>query len=279
MATNDADVPTAKASTGIPGFDALSNGGLPRGRATLLGGDAGSGKTVFALQTLVNGVRDCNEPGIFVAFEEDSKRVVANAEQFGWDLAELQRSKLFFLDAQPNYDTIQSGQIDLGGMLAALGAKVDELGARRIVFDAIDVVLELLHDAAQVRRELYRLHDWLVGRGLTAIITAKISRGDLDSGAPRILDFMQFMVDCLVLLGHEIVEGTSQRKVRIVKYRGSAFEENATPFLIGPERHRYGLRAHHYRGRAAGDPTSGCPAASSGLMPCWAAASSGAAAS
>jgi circadian clock protein KaiC len=226
------DLPT-KALTGVPGFDALTDGGLPQGRATLLAGNAGSGKTVFALQTLVNAARDRGEPGIFVAFEEDSKRILANAQTFGWDLPSLQRKKLFFLDAQPDYDTVLSGQLDLGGMLAALGAKVDEMGARWIAFDAIDVVFALMGDSAHVRREIYRLNDWLIGRGLTALISAKANAGG-DTGTPRILDFMQFMVDCLIILGHDLVEGTSQRNLRIVKFRGSAFEENAIPFLIGP---------------------------------------------
>ena len=65
----------------------------------------------------------CKEPGIFVAFEETSKRIVANAESFGWKLAELRRKKLFFIDAQPMPDLVQSGDFDLGGMLAALEAQ------------------------------------------------------------------------------------------------------------------------------------------------------------
>jgi circadian clock protein KaiC len=224
-----------KAPTGIRGFDGLSGGGLPQGRTTLLGGNAGSGKTVFALQTLMNGAREYGEPGIFVAFEENSRRIMANAEKFGWRLPTLHPDKLFFLDAQPSYDMICSGQFDLGGMLAILDAKVAELGAKRIVLDAIDVVLVLMRDATQMRREIYRLHDWLLRRGLTALITAKVHSHELDDGTPKVLDFMQFMVDCSVILGHDLVDGTSQRNMRIIKYRGSAFEENAVPYLIGFE--------------------------------------------
>jgi CheY-like chemotaxis protein len=99
---------SAKAPTGIAGFDEITGGGLPRGRTTLLVGGPGSGKTILALQFLVHGARNCGEPGIFVAFEETAKRIVANAESFGWKLAELQRKRLFFLDAQPTPDLIQS---------------------------------------------------------------------------------------------------------------------------------------------------------------------------
>src|SRR5687768_14170476 len=119
----------AKARTGIEGFDEITHGGLPTGRTTLLEGGPGSGKTVMALQSLVYGARFENEPGIFVAFEESSERIMANAEKFGWDLAALQKKKLFFLDMQPNPDLIVAGTFDLGGMLAALKVKVQEIKA------------------------------------------------------------------------------------------------------------------------------------------------------
>src|SRR5271169_4489475 len=110
----------AKAQTGIAGLDEITGGGLPCGRTTLLVGGPGSGKTILSLQFLVHGARSCKEPGIFVAFEESSERIVANAESFGWKLAELRRNKLFFMDAQPMSDLVQSGDFDLSGMLAAL---------------------------------------------------------------------------------------------------------------------------------------------------------------
>ncbi|MCK9285117.1 MAG: circadian clock protein KaiC [Rhodocyclaceae bacterium] len=225
--------PLTKAPTGIAGFDEITGGGLPHGRTTLLVGGPGSGKTLFALQFLVHGAQDCKEPGIFVAFEETAKRIVANAESFGWRLAELQRTKLFFLDAQPMPDLIQSGDFDLGGMLAALEAKTREMGARRIVFDALDVVLALLQDPAARRREIYRLHEWLLQRELTGIITTKAGGDETSSVAQQPFGFMQFMVDCAVILNHSVMLGVSHRNLRVQKYRGSSFDENESPFLIG----------------------------------------------
>lgn len=221
-----------KAPTGIPGFDEITGGGLPRGRTTLLVGGPGSGKTILSLQFLVHGARHCKEPGIFVAFEESSKRIVANAESFGWNLAAMRRKKVFFMDAQPKPELVQSGSFDLSGMLAALQAKTEEMGAKRIVFDALDVVLALLPDAATKRREIYRLHEWLLACGLTGLITAKAG-GDDASSSLQPFGFMQFMVDCAVILNHSVVAGVSQRNLRVQKYRGSAFDENESPFLIG----------------------------------------------
>jgi circadian clock protein KaiC len=222
-----------KARTGIEGFDEITHGGLPRGRTTLLEGGPGSGKTLFALRFLVHGARDCNEPGIFAAFEETSRRIVANAEGFGWNLPALQPKKLFFLDAQPTPDLIQSGGFDLGGMLAALGAQAKAMGARRIVFDAMDIVLALLPDAAAKRREIYRLHEWLLASGLTGLITAKANGDDASSISQQPFGFMQFMVDCAVVLNHRVELGVSQRNLRVQKYRGSNFDENEAPFVIG----------------------------------------------
>jgi circadian clock protein KaiC len=225
-----------KARTGIEGFDEITNGGLPRGRTTLLEGGPGSGKTIMALQSLVNAARIDNEPGIFVAFEESSERVTTNASKFGWDLVALQKKKLFFLDAQPTSDLVQSGTFDLGGMLASLDAKAQEIKARRVVFDAIDVVLALLGDPVAERREVFRLHEWLLMRGFTAVITSKTGsfyQYDLNAANRPQLGFMQFMVDCAVNLNHEVIQGVSQRSLRVVKYRGSSFSENESPFLIG----------------------------------------------
>jgi circadian clock protein KaiC len=222
-----------KAPTGIEGFDDITRGGLPRGRTTLLVGGPGSGKTLFGLRFLVHGARECSEPGIFVAFEEKSQRIVSNAKAFGWDLPELMRGKLFFLDAQPAPDLIQSGSFDIAGMLAALGAQSKAMGARRIVFDAIDILLALLPDAAARTREIYRLHDWLLTNELTGLITAKAGSEDTNASEPQPFGVMHFMVDCAVVLNHRVSLGVSQRNLRVLKYRGSGFDENESPFVIG----------------------------------------------
>lgn len=226
----------SKSLTGIAGLDHLTRGGLPQGRATLLAGGPGAGKTVLALQTLVNGASQFGEPGIFVAFEENSKQIIANSATFGWDLLALERKKLFFLDAQPRPDLVQSGTFDLSGMLAALSAQVQRMGAKRIVFDALDVVMELLNDPAAERREIHRLRDWLLEHELTALITSKIhseAEGSEHRAGRQLMGYLQFMMDCAVVLNHDLTDGASQRNLRIIKYRGSAFTENEAPFVIG----------------------------------------------
>lgn len=240
----------SKAPTGIAGLDEITGGGLPRGRTTLLVGGSGSGKTILALQFLVNGAQQQGEPGIFVAFEETPARIVSNADTFGWNLDELQQGKLYFMDAQPAPDLVQSGTFDLSGMLAALGAKAGEMGAKRIVFDALDIVLALLPDSAAQRREIYRLHAWLLAHEMTGIVTLK---AESDDGGPigQPFGFMQFMVDCAVVLNHTVVLGVSQRNLRVQKYRGSSFDENESPFLIGRGGFEVAVTRTFGRGRRA----------------------------
>jgi circadian clock protein KaiC len=221
-----------KAASGIVGFDQITIGGLPRERTTLLIGGPGSGKTIFALQCLVHGARELREPGIFVAFEESPERLVSNCAGFGWDIPALQRNKLFFVDARPTPDLVQAGSFDLTGMLAVLGAKAQAMGARRIVFDAIDIMLDLLPDDASRRREIHRLHEWLLDTKLTGLITAKAGTAG-ESLDKQALGYMQFMVDCAVMLNHTVCLGVSQRNLRVQKYRGSAFNEDEAPFVIG----------------------------------------------
>jgi circadian clock protein KaiC len=210
-----------KVPTGIAGFDEITRGGLPRGRTALVQGGPGSGKTIFGLQFLVNGARNFREPGIFVAFEETSQRIMANAESFDWRLPQLLRRQLRFVDAQPQPDLAQSGDFDLCGMLAGLEAQVAAQKTRRIVFDALDIVLALLPDLAARRREVYRLHDWLLKCELTCIVTLKALVDEPSSVTQQPYGFMQFMVDCSVILNHSVVLGVSQRNLRVQKYRGS----------------------------------------------------------
>jgi circadian clock protein KaiC len=223
-----------KMPTGIDGLDEITGGGLPRNRTSLVIGGPGTGKTVFALQTLVNGLCLWNEPGIFVAFEENSRQIIANAASFGWDLLKLEKEgRLYFLDAHLSPDDVTSGKFDLIGLLASLKAKADEMGAKRIVFDSLDILLTFLNNPVVERQEIYRLHEWLSQEGPTGIITARLEASD--PPLSQKYGFMQFMADCVVLLDHHLAERVSLRELRVVKYRGSHFAENAFPLVISPQ--------------------------------------------
>ena len=250
MKTQAPHAALTKMPTGIEGFDEITSGGIPRGRTTLLLGGAGSGKTVFALQVLVEGALHAKEAGIFVAFEEPARQIVANAFTFGWDLPTLTKKKLFFLDARLAPETVHAGEFDLVGLLGMLEAKAKELKATRIVFDGIDVLLSLLDNPVVERREIYRIRDWLMRSGLTGIITQKVNAFDHD---PR-YGFLRFMVDCVVALRQQVHDGSAFRTLRVVKYRGSGFAGDEFPISLTA----HGLRLTN-RGPASStrSPSSG----------------------
>lgn len=223
--------PLAKQPTGIEGFDYVSHGGLPYNRTSLLIGGPGGGKTVFALQCLVNAARQQGAPGIFVAFEESSSQIIANGNTFNWGLASLTPKKLFVMDAHLSPTLVMAGDFDLVGMLAMLAAKKQEIGAQWIVFDGIDVLLTLLQDPVAEMRELYRLRDWLADNALTAILTAKAGS---ECGETRNYGFLQFMVDCVVRLKRHQEDRISVQTLQITKYRGSGFAAAEFPLSFGP---------------------------------------------
>ncbi|HWW73234.1 MAG TPA: circadian clock protein KaiC [Duganella sp.] len=227
MPTSDV-VNLKKSLTGIRGFDEITRGGLPSGHTTVILGGAGSGKTVFALQLLINGI-GFGERGIFVAFEENTRDVIANAASFGWDMSNV--DTLLFLDAGMSPDVVQTGRFDVGALLSAIRAKFAENHATRIVFDSIDVLLELLDDPFTERQELFRIQDWLHANDVTGVLTARSRDGD--GSSPAKYDFLEFMADCVVRLGQYVVTGMAHRELRVAKYRGAAFDEGVFPMVIG----------------------------------------------
>jgi len=105
--------PTAlqKKRTGISGFDEITRGGLPQGRPTLVCGSAGAGKTLFAMEFLVRGATEFNEPGVFISFEESNEELTTNVASLGFDLNELIAEKKLVID----YVFIERSEIEETG--------------------------------------------------------------------------------------------------------------------------------------------------------------------
>lgn len=225
-----ADGTIAKMPTGIEGFDEITNGGLPAGRTTLVCGRAGSGKTVMALEFLINGAKQFDEPGVFIAFEETQQELTQNIASFGVDLAELERSGKLAIDHiyVERTEIEETGEYDLEGLFIRLASAVDSIGAKRVVLDTIEVLFAGLTNQAIIRSELRRLFRWLKDKGLTAIVT-----GERGEGALTRYGLEEYVADCVVLLDHRVSDQISTRRLRIVKYRGSAHGTDEYPFLMG----------------------------------------------
>jgi circadian clock protein KaiC len=227
------DVPVGKelekAPTGIVGLDQITRGGLPLGRVTLVAGSTGTGKTLLGLEFLVAGVREYGEPGVLLTFEESEAKVALNVRSLGFDLEQLVRDGLLeVLSFQVDPGQIfATGEFDFEALFALLDDAIGRVGAKRVVLDTIEVLFGTFGDDATVRSELSRLTRWLEDRGVTAIVTG-------ERGVKRLTRYSieEYITDCVIVLDHRVTEDISTRRLRVVKYRGSAHGTNEYPFLI-----------------------------------------------
>jgi circadian clock protein KaiC len=218
-----------KTPTGIPGLDDLTLGGIPSGRPTLLCGAAGCGKTLFAITFLVKGATLYGEPGVFMSFEERTTDLAANVASLGFDLDGLVAADKLVVDQvriEP-FEIEESGDYDLEGLFVRLAHAIARVGAKRVVLDTLEALFSTFANSTILRAELRRLFEWLKSRNVTAIITGE--RGD---GQMTRYGIEEYVSDCVILLDNRVEEQVSTRRLRIVKYRGSAHGTNEYPFLI-----------------------------------------------
>ena len=219
-----------KSPTGITGLDEITGGGLPSGRPTLVCGSAGCGKTMLAIEFLVRGATQFGEPGVFMMFEENAQELTDNVRSLGFDLDELVGQKKIVLDHVhiERSEIEETGEYDLEGLFIRLGHAIDSIGAKRVVLDTVEALFAGLPNHAILRAELRRLFRWLKDRGMTAVITgekgeASITRYGLE----------EYVADCVITLDHRVAEQICTRRLRVVKYRGTAHGTNEYPFIIG----------------------------------------------
>ena len=218
-----------KAPTGISGLDEITEGGLPRGRPTLVCGGPGCGKTLLAMEFLVRGATEFGEPGVFMAFEETDKELALNVASLGFDVPQLVARKKLLIDfVRVERSEIEAtGEYDLEGLFVRLNYAIDRIGAKRVVLDTVESLFAGLPNQGIVRSELRRLFRWLKDKGVTTIITGE--RGD---GALTRHGLEEYVSDCVLSLDHRVVGQVSTRRLRVVKYRGTTHGTNEYPFLI-----------------------------------------------
>jgi len=218
-----------KSLTGIQGLDEITEGGLPKGRPTLICGSAGCGKTLLAMEFLVRGATQYNEPGVFMAFEETTKDLTQNVASLGFDLDALVADKKIVLDFVyiERSEIEETGEYDLEGLFIRLGQSIDSIGAKRVVLDTIESLFAGLPNPLILRAELRRLFRWLKEKGVTAIITGERGEETLTRQGLE-----EYVSDCVIVLDHRVKDQTSSRRLRVVKYRGSTHGTNEYPFLI-----------------------------------------------
>lgn len=227
--------PVPKILTGIEGFDAISRGGLPKGRSTLVTGTSGSSKTILSLQYLYNGIKKYKEPGVFVTFEETVQDIKKNVKSFGWDLEKLQQEKMIsFVDVSPDpfTDTFTAGNFDFSALLSRIEHAITSINAKRISIDSIGSLFAQFEDSKLVRRELFKLSAGLKQLNVTAMITSE--RVD-EYGSIARYDVEEFVADNVIILRNILESERRRRTVEILKYRGSFHQKGEFPFTISNE--------------------------------------------
>jgi circadian clock protein KaiC len=219
-----------KVPTGIQGLDEITAGGIPKGRPTLIYGSAGSGKTLMGMEFLVRGVIQYNEPGVFMSFEETEGELTANVSSLGFNLRSLTDSGKLSIDhvSVERSEIEETGEYDLEGLFVRLGSAIDSIKAKRVVLDTIEVLFSGLTNTGIVRAELRRLFRWLKNKGVTTIVTGE--RGGETTLTRHGLE--EYVSDCVIFLDNRITDELSTRRMRIVKYRGSAHSTNEFPYII-----------------------------------------------
>ena len=217
-----------KSPTGIRGFDEITFGGLPKGRPTLICGGPGCGKTLFAMQFIVNGI-NYKEPGVFISFEESPKELIQNVSSLGINLQALIKKKLLSIDYihVEKQEILETGEFNLDGLFIRLEYSINSIGAKRIALDTIESLFSGISNHAILRAELRRLFRWLKDKGVTAVITGESSQNNLTRQGLE-----EYTSDCVIFLDNRVIDQYSTRRLRIIKYRGSNHGENEYPFLV-----------------------------------------------
>ncbi|MGB3308217.1 MAG: circadian clock protein KaiC [Nodosilinea sp.] len=231
LQTSVRSVGVHKIRTTIEGFDDISHGGLPAGRSTLVSGTSGTGKTLFAVQFIYNGITEFDESGVLVTFEESPEDIIQNAYSFGWDLQQLvDDGKLFILDASPDpegQDVV--GNFDLSALIERIQYAIRKYKARRVSIDSVTAVFQQYDAASVVRREIFRLVARLKLMGVTTVMTTE----RLDEYGPVARFGVEEFVSDNVVIVRNALEGERRRRtIEILKLRGTTHMKGEYPFTI-----------------------------------------------
>lgn len=225
---SEADWRLQKQATGIPGLDRLTHGGLPKGQATLVLGDTGTGKTVLGLQILANAVAQ-GEGGLFVTFEESPAQLKRNAASFSWGGTLTESEAWSAIDARSSIGAEIAGDFDIDGLLAVITSRVKGRKDPWIVIDGIDQLLQHQPDPAAAIDQVRQINEHCERYGWTLLLSGKTGDSDL---SPRHLEGIEFMLPTMVLLTDRVIDRRLNRFMRVAKYRGSAHVTDEIPMVM-----------------------------------------------
>ena len=226
-----------RTKTGITGLDELIGGGIVEGSTVLLSGQSGSGKTIFGLQFLYNGITKYNEPGVFVTLETRPKELREEATQFGWDLQVLeQKNELIIVDAASGKAGLPTSQkyalrrgFDMSTLAEEIYRAIEETKAKRLVIDCISGLGIRFSEPSEVRNELFRISALLRELKVTSLFISEIIDPDSQSRA----GVEQFVTQGLITLNLTDTNGTLKRDLLVWKMKQTPHSLMKHSFKIG----------------------------------------------
>jgi KaiC/GvpD/RAD55 family RecA-like ATPase len=221
-----------KIKTGIKGFDALVEGGLPRGKIILLSGSPGTCKTIFALQFLYNGAKQFDEKGLYISFEEKIESLKAQALQFGWDFDKLEKEKKIKIISITPENITESTAAEIIRMAhdnKFSRLVIDSLSALSIntptTFAKVTDLTEI-----SIKRFMYKFINDLrsIQDGVTSLLISQTTNGQLSRDGVS-----EFICDGILHISYESMGGQYSRQLTIRKMREPSNDEDIHPLEIG----------------------------------------------
>ena len=217
-------MPVERVETGIPGFDKLIEGGLVKGSINLIAGNAGTGKTIFGMQYIWNGLQK-GEKGVYITLEQRPEDILSDVGRFGWDFSKYAAAGRFRLES-----LIAN---DISSVTTRMVEGVKKVGATRFVLDSLTIATmgwkERPEEFFQLRAKAFDMLNTLKSLGVTSMIISEVSRSAKDEISK--FGFEEFVVDSVVLLNYMTVGGAS-RNLQILKMRRTDHGKKIYPFEI-----------------------------------------------
>lgn len=223
--------------TGIDGFDALIEGGLPEGRAFLVSGGTGTGKTIFATQFLVSGAQS-GEPGVYLTLDERPDLIREDMLRFGWNMRQLEDAgSLKVVDGTMAKLGIPSDEefslpatgFDLDKLLLELMRAIKKIKAKRVVIDSIPALGLNFENEHEIRKAVLKVVYLLSRAGVTTIFTTEINEDSKQLGKYGV---EEFVADGVIVLHYMGLGTQSNRTLHIQKMRATKHSEDLHPIAI-----------------------------------------------
>ncbi|MEW6329531.1 MAG: ATPase domain-containing protein [Candidatus Micrarchaeota archaeon] len=208
--------------SGINGLDELITGGFEKESTILVCGDAGSGKSTFALQFLYNGAVAHNEPGVYISFTESKENVYRHTRSFGWDFEKLEKEKKFAFVFYKPHEVVKL--VKEGG--GTIRDTIESLGAKRVVLDSVTAYALLFDSEYRARESIIELFDMLKNWKCTSLVVSEVPVTHDESPASGV----KYLVDTILILYHTREESARTRALEVLKMRGSAHSNRFCPF-------------------------------------------------